>query len=151
MEAPEGSDRQRLFVAVPLPAELRDFVRRAQEALPPVHGLRLLKPDQWHVTLAFIGEVDAAKAAVARDVVEGLPPGMGGEAFLEGFLMLPSPFTARVVTLNLGDGRGVFGALVRGRHGGTRGRGGHAAGETAVPAAPHDRQAADPRRGPTKV
>jgi 2'-5' RNA ligase len=111
MEAPEGSDRQRLFVAVPLPAELRDLVRRAQEALPPVHGLRLLKPDQWHVTLAFMGEVDAAKAAVARDMVKGLPPGMGGEAFLEDFLMLPSPSKARVVTLSLADGQGVFRAL----------------------------------------
>lgn len=111
MEQGGGRERQRLFVAVPLPAGLRDVVRGAQEALPRVHGLRLLGPEQWHVTLAFIGEVDAGKAAIARSVVEGLPADMGGEAFLEGFLMLPSPSRARVVALELADGRGAFGAL----------------------------------------
>ena len=111
MEQGEGRERQRLFVAVPLPADLRDVIRRAQEALPAVRGLRLLEPEQRHVTLAFIGEVDAGKAAIARSVVEGLPADMGGEAFLEGFLMLPSPSRAGVVTLELVDQQGVFGAL----------------------------------------
>jgi 2'-5' RNA ligase len=111
MERGEGRERQRLFVAVPLPAGLRDVVRRAQEALPSSGGLRLLGPEQWHATLAFIGEVDAAKAAIARSVVEGLAAGMGGEAFLEGFLMLPSQSRTRVVALELVDREGVFGAL----------------------------------------
>jgi RNA 2',3'-cyclic 3'-phosphodiesterase len=111
MEQGEGSERHRLFVAVPLPTGLRDVVRRAQEALSPAPALRLLKPDQWHVTLAFIGEVGAGKTASARGVVEGLPPDGGGEAFLEGFLMLPSPSRARVVTLELADPQGVFAAL----------------------------------------
>jgi 2'-5' RNA ligase len=111
MERGEGSEQQRLFVAVPLPGELRAVVRRAQEALPLVHGLRLLPMEQWHVTLAFIGEVDAGKAAIARGVLEGLPADMGGEGFLESFLMLPSPSRARVVTLELADRQGVFGSL----------------------------------------
>jgi RNA 2',3'-cyclic 3'-phosphodiesterase len=111
MEQSEGSERHRLFVAVPLPPGLRDVVRRAQEALPSVPGLRPLKPDQWHVTLAFIGEVDAGKAAIARGVVESLPPDMGGEAFMEGFLMLPSASRARVVAVGLADPQGVFEAL----------------------------------------
>jgi len=111
MEQGGGIERHRLFVAVPLPADLRDAALRAQAALPTVHGLRLLKPDQWHVTLAFIGEVDAGKAAIARSVVESLPPDMGGEAFLEGLLMLPSPSRARVVALELADRQGVLEAL----------------------------------------
>jgi 2'-5' RNA ligase len=111
MERGGGRERQRLFVAVPLPVGLRQVVRRAQEALPPVYGLRMLDPEQWHVTLAFIGAVDAGKAAIARSVVESLPPDMGGEAFLDGFLMLPSPARARVVSLELADRQGVFGAL----------------------------------------
>lgn len=102
---------QRLFVAVPLPSELQGLVRRAQESLPPVPGLRLLQPEQWHVTLGFIGEVDAEKAAVALRVVESVPPEMGGEATIERFLMLPSPARARVVTLELSDEEGVFHAL----------------------------------------
>ncbi len=106
-----GKDTQRLFVAVALPAELQGLVRRAQEALPPIHGLRLLKPDQWHVTLAFIGEVDVEKANTARDVVEALPADIGGTTTIGGFLMLPSPTKARVVTLAVADDNGVFGTL----------------------------------------
>lgn len=111
MEQDGGSERQRLFVAVPLPAGLQGVVGRAQEALPPSHGLRLLKPEQWHVTVAFIGGVDAAKAATAREVVQSLPADMGGEASLEGFLMLPSPSRARVVALEAADPQGAFAAL----------------------------------------
>jgi RNA 2',3'-cyclic 3'-phosphodiesterase len=106
------SDTRRLFVAVPLPAELQGLVRRAQEALPPVHGLRLLGPEQWHVTLAFLGEVDERKTAIAQRVVEDLPGDMGGgEAMIERFLMLPSASRARVVTLELQDEHRVFTAL----------------------------------------
>ncbi len=108
MAAAEGGETQRLFVAVPLPRELEGVVRRAQEALPRVRGLRLLPAEQWHVTLAFAGEVDATKAVLAREVVERLPVGLGGEATLAGFLLLPSPSRTRVVTLEVADQHGVF-------------------------------------------
>jgi 2'-5' RNA ligase len=106
-----GNGRQRLFVAVPLPSALLGFVSRAQKALPATHGLRLLAPLQLHVTLAFIGEVGSDKAAIARKVVQDVPASMGGEALVRGFLLLPSPAKARVVTLELADERGVFAAL----------------------------------------
>lgn len=108
MEPDGGDERQRLFVAVPLPDGLHDVVRRAQEALPEERGLRLTGPEQWHVTLAFIGEGDAGKAEAARRVVEDLPTDMGGEAYIERFLMLPSASRARVVTLELGDEAAVL-------------------------------------------
>ena len=106
-----GDERQRLFVAVPLPGELEALVRRAQESLAAVRELRVLKPEQLHVTLAFIGEVDAGKAAIARSVVESMPADMGGEAVIGGFLPLPSPSRARVVALELADEQGVFAGL----------------------------------------
>ena len=108
MAAGGGDERQRLFVAVPLPDGLADLVRRAQEALPQGPGLRLTGPEQWHVTLAFMGEVDAGKAEEARRVVEGLSSDLGGEATVERFLMLPSASRARVVALELADEQGVF-------------------------------------------
>jgi 2'-5' RNA ligase len=90
---------QRLFVGVPLPEELMGFVQSAQEALEPGLGLRLLRPDQLHVTLAFIGQADESKAAAAREVVDSLPNDLGGQGRITRFLMLPSPGKARVVTL----------------------------------------------------
>jgi len=107
----EGSARRRLFVGVPLPLGLLGFVERSQAALPREGGLKLLRPDQLHVTLAFIGEVDGAKAAAAFAVVDSLPASSGGVAEITGFLMLPSPRKARVAALGLDDHDGVFAAL----------------------------------------
>ena len=103
--------QQRLFVAVPLPAEAVGFVREAQGLLPRQLGLRLMTPDQFHVTLAFIGEVDEATAEAARAVVEAVPGDMGGEGLIERFLLLPSPRRARVVALEVGDHDGSFARL----------------------------------------
>lgn len=97
-----------MFVAVPLPGELLGFVRAAQASLPAAGGLRLLQPDQLHLTLAFIGEVDEVKGAAARAVVDSLPADMGGEALINRFLLLPSATKARVVALEVVDGEGVF-------------------------------------------
>ncbi len=102
---------QRLFIGVPLPEDLLGFVRAAQAMLTPTPGLRLLRPDQLHVTLAFIGEVDEAKAAAARAVVDSLSADMGGEGRITRFLMLPSAGKARVVSLEVDDGEGVFARL----------------------------------------
>ena len=111
MEQGGVGGKRRLFVAIPAPAGLREVVLAAQQALPPASGLRLLGREQWHVTLTFIGEVGPAQEEIARKVVEGLSGDMGGEAIVGGFLMLPSPNRARVVTLELTDGNGVFQAL----------------------------------------
>jgi 2'-5' RNA ligase len=105
--------KQRLFVAAPLPNGLVDFVRSAQGSLPRVPGLRLLTPEQLHVTLAFIGEVGQDKAVAARAVVEAVPPDMGGAALLGGFVLLPTARKARVITLGIEDSADVFGALYR--------------------------------------
>jgi 2'-5' RNA ligase len=101
----------RLFVAVPLPAGLLGFVEAAQQLLPPMRGLRLMRQDQLHVTLAFIGEVDSRKAELARGVVESVPAESGGEGVIERFLLLPSAKRTRVVALELSDRDGVFVSL----------------------------------------
>ena len=56
-----------------MPAKLLGFVEKAQAALPRSNELRLMRPDQLHVTLAFIGAVDVAKASAACEVVDSLP------------------------------------------------------------------------------
>jgi RNA 2',3'-cyclic 3'-phosphodiesterase len=110
MAEPTGA-RQRLFVAVPVPGHLVEFVREAQGLLPCLPGLRFLRPEQLHVTLAFIGEVGEGKAAAARAVVESVPADMGGSGVFGGFLLLPSPRKARVVALSITDEGGAFAAL----------------------------------------
>lgn len=50
----------RLFVALPLPEEVRDRLSRIAGGLP---GARWIAPENYHVTLRFIGEVDDGTAA----------------------------------------------------------------------------------------
>ena len=88
-----------------------DFVRTAQEGLPLLPGIRLMKPEQLHVTLAFMGEVGEAEAAAAREVVETVPRGMGGEVLLGGYVFFPSARKARVIALSISDSEGIFSAL----------------------------------------
>jgi len=107
----ETASLQRLFVAVPVPQEVFAFIQVAQALLPPVEGLRLAREDQFHITLAFIGEVDQEKAAAAAEVVRSVPTESGGEATLAGFLYFPSVNKARVVALGVDDPTGVFPTL----------------------------------------
>jgi 2'-5' RNA ligase len=53
----------RLFVAVWPPAEVVEVLR----ALPRVDqtGVRWVRPEQWHVTVRFLGEADEAAATAA--------------------------------------------------------------------------------------
>lgn len=90
MGGPSGSS-QRLFVAVPLPAELLEFVRACQGLLPGQPGLRLMNAEQLHVTLAFIGEVDERKADAARSVVRSIPAALGERRPLNAFSSSPRP------------------------------------------------------------
>src|SRR6185437_9701639 len=54
--APDGTAR--LFVALVPPADALAELAAAVEALPETAGLRWTRPEQWHVTLAFLAEVD---------------------------------------------------------------------------------------------
>jgi len=77
-EAKDGGTGQpataRRFVALPIPAEIRD---RLAAALPhgedAPDGLRWVRPEGWHVTLAFLGDVEDARV---REVVDAIGRGV---------------------------------------------------------------------------
>jgi 2'-5' RNA ligase len=66
----------RLFVAVWLPPDAAAAVAAVDR--PEIAGLRWTTPDQWHVTLRFLGSIDdeaaAGVAASLRSHAGGLPP-----------------------------------------------------------------------------
>ncbi len=81
----EGDERLRLFLAFPLPAETRErLVRWQAEAFAGVADVRVVPPENLHVTLVFLGErprseleaidaeLRAAAAAASRPVLEPL-------------------------------------------------------------------------------
>lgn len=69
----------RLFIAAYLPAEVeRHFAEMVgtlavARPMPEGQSLRLVPAEQWHMTLAFIGEVDDGRADDAVEVLRALP------------------------------------------------------------------------------
>lgn len=59
----------RLFVAIDLPAAIRQQVSAICEGLP---GVRWIKPEQMHLTLRFIGEVSEQQAAALKTALAAL-------------------------------------------------------------------------------
>ncbi|MDE2766176.1 MAG: RNA 2',3'-cyclic phosphodiesterase [Chloroflexota bacterium] len=66
------SERLRLFVAVEAPAPVRDALTAAQAEMRrrTRSRLRWMKPDALHLTLRFLGEIDAAAAPQLSAAVE---------------------------------------------------------------------------------
>ncbi|GAB4253618.1 MAG: hypothetical protein Kow00129_14690 [Thermoleophilia bacterium] len=110
-ERPVPTAKRRVFVGVPLSRDLQKHVEEVQGLLEPVPGMRLLSPEQFHVTLAFIGYAEEEVVERARRVVAGVSGSLGGSATLGGFLAFPSARRARVVTLEIADDAGIFGRL----------------------------------------
>ncbi|MCL6569748.1 MAG: RNA 2',3'-cyclic phosphodiesterase, partial [Meiothermus silvanus] len=73
----------RLFYAVFVPKNLCDILALAQEKVRSYSGWKVTRPDQFHVTLMFLGEVDETRLPELRRVGEEAAAGV-------------APFTARV-------------------------------------------------------
>jgi 2'-5' RNA ligase len=109
------TERWRCFVAIPLDPSVRIALERAREAWldsPDLDGLRWSDPAAWHLTLAFLGDVDAsavpevtsaARAVAERHAPMRLPTG-GVGAF-------PVPARARVAWYAIGDPRSLLSHL----------------------------------------
>jgi 2'-5' RNA ligase len=97
----------RLFVALELPEVAREALARWRSSVvSEVHGLRLVRPEDLHVTLCFLGsrpveEIDRIAAACA--VVAGEP--VADSAF-SGALWLPAR-RPRVLAVSLSDTDGA--------------------------------------------
>ena len=69
------SERWRCFVAVPIGPDLSAALRTAVErwrSRPDLEGLRWTDPDAWHLTLAFIGAVEADTVDTLRATLAGV-------------------------------------------------------------------------------
>jgi len=62
----------RLFVAVDLPADVREDIANICHGIP---GVRFVDPAQMHLTLQFLGEVDEACFQECREVLSAVPSG----------------------------------------------------------------------------
>ncbi len=92
---------QRLFVALPIPAHVRALVAAAaapaRDAAPELTWTR---PEGWHVTLAFLGEVAGGAVAAVED---RLAAAVAGSAPIVCHLGDPGRFDRRALWLAVED------------------------------------------------
>lgn len=62
----------RLFVALLAPKETHAAIAAAAEPLHDCLGVKALPPDNWHITLQFLGEVDARRVPEIEKALAGV-------------------------------------------------------------------------------
>ena len=99
----------RLFVAVELPKKARHAIVALEKKLAPVvsaggTGLRWSRPDQMHLTLAFIGHVDAARAGIITAACAAPFDGTAFDVVFGGLGVFPPGGAPRVLWLGVSRG-----------------------------------------------
>lgn len=101
-ESPANREQKlRLFIAIPIPAEVKDSLREAQAKLKtilPPRSAAWTKPDNMHLTLRFLGDVVGESVPeISRRLCESLS-GFGAlELICERLGCFPHPRYPRVV------------------------------------------------------
>jgi len=105
----------RLFVAIVLPGAVRDEIIRVQRELQPLvprEVVRWARPDQFHLTLRFLGAVptdgiESLKQSVSAVCRNARPLSLRAE----GVGFFPNPRSPRVVWVGINDGAGRLAGL----------------------------------------
>lgn len=106
------AERWRCFVAVPIGDALRAEMASAVEPWTPDGALRWSAPENWHLTLAFLGSIDPVTVGAVRTKVSEVArrhESMRLEA--GGIGAFPSAARARVVWYGIEDAEGRSAAL----------------------------------------
>jgi 2'-5' RNA ligase len=108
---------ERLFIALPLPAHVKDAIGRAQEELRaalPLPGVRWTTRDHLHVTLRFLGNVDLQLVGELTGTVERSCARFGAlQLSARGLGMFPNPRRPRVLWAGVADRHERLAALQR--------------------------------------
>lgn len=91
----------RLFTALDLPAPAIDTLRAFRQEHPLDVRARWTPPENLHLTLRFIGEVDDEKAARVASALEAVNPVAPFEVVPLGLGVLPSRQNPRVLTVRI--------------------------------------------------
>jgi 2'-5' RNA ligase len=98
--------RTRTFIAIDLGKSIRDRLISLQESLAEAGpDVKWVEPDNLHLTLLFLGEVDDRELpAVCRAVQEAVAERPAFEVSVEGAGCFPNPRRPRILWLGIGKG-----------------------------------------------
>jgi RNA 2',3'-cyclic 3'-phosphodiesterase len=101
----------RLFLALPLDDATREgLARELRDRVGPLPG-RAVAPRNWHLTLRFLGDTDAATRQRLCAALDAAQHGPALPLRFAGLGAFPAPQRAAVLWLGVGEGAGALGAL----------------------------------------
>src|SRR5580765_747433 len=110
-------ERYRLFIAIALPEPVRHAIEKAQDGLRaalPERSIRWTRSDQFHLTLRFLGGVEAQRLEPLSDAVRRACAGAGVLQLRAARMgMFPGPRRPRVVWTGVDDTDGRLAELQR--------------------------------------
>jgi 2'-5' RNA ligase len=105
-----STEKLRLFVAIPMPETVRNEITGVQRELRRLvshDAIRWTKPEQFHLTLRFLGDVPAERVAALQEAVNSVcraSPALHLRAQGTGFF--PNARSPRVIWAGVNDGEG---------------------------------------------
>lgn len=94
----------RLFIGFKLPDDILELILRVQKSYKRAFpGLRLIKKENLHSTLLFLGACPREKTGLILDKLKSAQKILPLTIKLDGLLYLPSPENARVFSVKLTD------------------------------------------------
>jgi 2'-5' RNA ligase len=107
-----STEKLRLFIAVPIPEPVRDEIIRIQLELQPLvphAAARWTRPDQFHLTLRFLGDVPVAGLEQLKESVNAVcRSAQPLQMRAEGVGFFPNPHSPRVVWVGIDDQAGLL-------------------------------------------
>ena len=110
----QAEEFRRVFIAVDLPTTVKDFLKSISETLSTheLKGLRIVNPDNFHLTLRFLGKTSSANIAMLTASLEEITTSF--QPFfvrLEGVGVFPKKHDARALWIGIGGDLEVLHAL----------------------------------------
>jgi RNA 2',3'-cyclic 3'-phosphodiesterase len=110
-----SAEKLRLFVAIPMPEAVRNEITGVQQELRRLishDAIRWTKPEQFHLTLRFLGDVPAERVAALQEAIKVV---CAGERALclraQGAGFFPNAWSPRVIWAGVNDGEGRLAEL----------------------------------------
>ncbi len=111
----EAQTSYRLFVAITVPEEVRAKILKAQDRLRkllPEQAARWARPEQFHLTLRFLGQVEAGRIEPLEAALRGACAGFGPLRLIASRIgFFPRPRSPRVVWVGVADEQQVLPAV----------------------------------------
>ncbi len=93
-------ETQRIFISIKIPQDLRNTLEAVLEPFYSKKLMRVSDKDSWHITVAFLGDLNETEISVIQRVIEGVVTEVGAFTLSPTTVSFAPDFKKRMVWLN---------------------------------------------------